>query len=88
LQTQALPPISSLSDEEVLELANSRMEKKQDTLFSELLYKQQANQLSVKEQKELNSLYQIYLRMWLRQSEALAEAANRGIHPQWYGKID
>lgn len=45
----------------------------------ELLDRQQAGVLTGDERVELNGLYQAYLRLWLRQSEALAEAVRRGL---------
>jgi len=74
-----IPPIASLDDPEVLALARIRMENQQSTRMSDLLNRQQAGVLSADERVELNGLYQAYLRLWLRQSEALAEAVHRGL---------
>jgi len=74
-----LPPIASLSDQEVLALAHTRMESQQSARLSELLDRQQAGILTEEERTELYGLFQIYLRLWLRQSEAMAEAASRGL---------
>jgi hypothetical protein len=78
---EKMPPIHTLSDEEVLALAHVQMEQGQSTRLSALLDKQQAGLLMEDEHLELESLYHVYLRLWLRQSEALAEAVHRGIHP-------
>lgn len=75
----ALPSLASLSDDEVLALAQIRMESLQSERLSALLNKQQAGILAEEERSELNGLFQAYLRLWLRQSEALAETANRGL---------
>ena len=74
-----LPPIASLSDKEVLALSQLQMESKQSVRFSDLLDMQQAGILAEPERSELYSLFQIYQRLWLRQSEALAEAVRRGL---------
>jgi len=74
-----LPPIASLHDHEVLALARAQMESQQSARLSELLDRQQAGVLTGDERVELNGLYQAYLRLWFRQSEALAEAVRRGL---------
>jgi len=74
-----LPPIAGMLDHEVLTLARAQMESRQSARMSELLDRQQAGVLAGDERVELNGLYQAYLRLWLRQSEALAEAARRGL---------
>jgi len=74
-----LPPVASLSDKEVLALSQLQMESKQSVRFSDLLDMQQAGILAEPERSELYSLFQIYQRLWLRQSEALAEAVRRGL---------
>jgi hypothetical protein len=77
--TEVSTSVTALSDEEVLVLAQARMEARQDAYLSELLEKQQAGNLNEEERLALHSLYQTYLRLWLRQSEALAEAVKRGL---------
>ncbi len=77
--SEVLPPVSILSDEEVLALSHARMEPSEDTLLSRFLEKQQAGSLNKEEGDALNSLFQTYLRLWLRQSEALVEAVKRGL---------
>lgn len=76
---EVLPPVATLPDEEVLALTQTRMNTRQDAHLSELLEKQQAGNLNDPERVMLNSLFQTYLRLWLRQSEALAEAVKRGL---------
>lgn len=75
----ALPPIMSLSDEEIAAFTHAQMESKQNKRFSDLLDLQQRGVLTDNERLELHGLYQTYLRLWLRQSEALAEATRRGL---------
>jgi hypothetical protein len=79
LGTETLPPVAGLSDEEVLALSQVQMESKASARLSDLLDKQQAGALEEKERSELHDLHQTYLRLWLRQSEALAEAVKRGL---------
>lgn len=74
-----LPPIAGLDDHEVLALTRARMESRQNARMSELLDRQQAGVLDGDERVELDGLYQVYLRLWLRQSEVLAEAVRRGL---------
>jgi len=74
-----LPLVASLSDKEVLALSQLQMGSKQSARFSDLLDKQQAGVLTASERSELSSLFRIYQRLWLRQSEALAEAVRRGL---------
>lgn len=76
---EVLPSVTALSDEEVLALAQARMEARDNAYLSELLEKQQAGNLNEKERVALHSLNQTYLRLWLRQSEALTEAVKRGL---------
>lgn len=76
---EKLPSVASLSDEEVLALSRAHMESKQSSRLSVLLDKQQAGTLTERARAELYSLYQNYQRLWLRQSEALAEAVKRGL---------
>jgi len=77
--SEVLPPVTALPDEEVLALSQARMDTRQDEQLSELLEKQQSGSLIDTERVSLNGLFQSYLRLWLRQSEALAEAVRRGL---------
>jgi hypothetical protein len=73
------PPISTLSDAEVVELANSKMDAAQNQRLGELLAKGKASGLSVAERYELSALMMVYQMGQLRKSEALAEAVQRGL---------
>jgi hypothetical protein len=75
----ALQPIETLSDEEILELAHSQMEPEQDAQMSELLAKQRENELTESEAIALATLMQAYQEGWLRKTTALAEAVKRGL---------
>ncbi len=74
------PPVSTLSDKEVLELANSKMDVVQNQRLGELIAKGKASGLSVSERYELSALMMIYQIGQLRKSEALAEAVQRRLH--------
>ncbi|MEA3350106.1 MAG: hypothetical protein U9Q82_05750 [Chloroflexota bacterium] len=71
-------PVKTLSNEEIQELCNTRIESDQGRQLSQLLEKQREGILSDDERKEMLALMQIYHRLWIRQSEALAEAVRRG----------
>ena len=75
------PPVKELPDAAVLALTQARMSPADNERLSVLLDKQPARQLATAERPELLSLFQAYLRLWLRQSEALAEAVRRGLRP-------
>ncbi len=74
-------PVASLSDKEILAQSRMQMAASQGQRLSKLLRQQRENKLSEDEHRELLALGQLYQRLWLRQSEALAEAVRRGIHP-------
>jgi hypothetical protein len=75
----ALQSVETLSDEEILELANSQMEPDRDAQMSELLAKQRENELTELEAIDLATLMQAYQEGWLRKTTALAEAVKRGL---------
>jgi len=72
-------PVSSLSDDDVLTLSNIQMKPTQGRRLSKLLEKQREGALAEGERIELLALMQIYNQLWIRQSEALAEAVRRGL---------
>lgn len=72
-----LAPVSTLSDEQVLELTELQMELAQDSRLSELLDRQQAGILTKDERPELQTLMQIYQEGLLRKATALSEAVKR-----------
>jgi hypothetical protein len=73
------PPVTTLSDKEVLELANSKMDVAQNQRLGELIAKGKASGLSVSERYELSALMMTYQIGQLRKSEALAETVKRGL---------
>lgn len=73
------PAITSLSDEEVVQLTDLQMRPEQDRRLSALLQKQQAQALSAPEQAELVALMQVYQEGVLRKAQALHEAVRRGL---------
>jgi hypothetical protein len=78
-EIDTLPPISDLSDRQVMALTHLEMEPAQDTRLSELLDKQQSGTLNSEEPQELDTLMQIYREGLLRKATALAEAVKRGL---------
>ena len=74
-----IPPVSSLSDAEVLELADSEMDAAQNERLGELQKRGKASGLAHAERLELMALLQIYQLGQLRKSEGLAEAVRRGL---------
>lgn len=73
------PSVSSLSDAEVLALADSKMDAVQNQRLGELQQRGKTTGLSEAERYELLALLQIYQLGQLRKSEALAEAVQRGL---------
>ncbi len=77
--TSDLPAVASLADEDVLALAEMKMDQTQNERLGELQRKGKESTLSEVERFELLSLLQIYQLGQLRKSEALAEAVRRGL---------
>lgn len=77
--TELYPPIASLPDPEVLQLADSKMDATQNQRLGQLQTKGKAEGLSEAERYELLALMQIYQLGQLRKSEALAEAVRRDL---------
>jgi hypothetical protein len=73
------PPVTAMSDGEVMALARVRMVAPQGKRLDYLLAKQREDELTAPEQSELLALMQEYHRRSIRQSEALAEAVRRGL---------
>lgn len=74
---QNLPPISELSDQQVLTLAESKMKIEENNRLGDLQTKGKEQGLSDEEQQELLLLLHLYQQGQLRKSEALAEAVAR-----------
>ncbi|MFQ5859713.1 MAG: hypothetical protein ACE5LU_29305 [Anaerolineae bacterium] len=72
-------PVTSLDDEELLQLCDLQMKPEQSQRLSELLEKQRERQLADDERPELWALMRVYEHALVRKSEALAEAAKRGL---------
>jgi hypothetical protein len=73
------PPVTSMSDAEVMALAQAQMAPQPGKRLDRLLAKQREDQLTAPEQSALLALMQGYHRLWIRQSEALVEAVRRGL---------
>jgi hypothetical protein len=74
-----LVPVSEISDDEVLEAADMRMEHSQGERLGKLLEFQQNEALSETQQRELAALMQVYHECLVRKAQALAEAVRRGL---------
>jgi hypothetical protein len=72
-------PVSSLSDNEILALSHARLNPTAGRRLDDLLERQREGALSAHERPELLALMQSYDHLWIRQSEALAEAVRRGL---------
>jgi hypothetical protein len=88
LSLPALAPLETmdmswgeLPNEVIEQLANLELDAGDDRRLSQLLYQQQAGELSEIERMELARLMQIYQVGLLRKSQALAEAVKRGLQP-------
>lgn len=80
VSAESVQAVTSLSDEEVVELTELQMLPDQDRRLSTLLRKQQERTLSAPEQAELVTLMQVYQEGLLRKARALREAVQRGLH--------
>jgi hypothetical protein len=78
-ESSPYPTLSSLSDAEVLTLANSKMDAVQNQRLGELQQRGKTTGLTEAERYELLALLQIYQLGQLRKSEALAEVVQRGL---------
>ncbi|MBK1990670.1 hypothetical protein A0J48_024655 [Sphaerospermopsis aphanizomenoides BCCUSP55] len=74
-----IEPISTLSDQQVLELTELQMQPEEDSRLTELLDRQQAGFLAASENSELVTLMRIYQEGLLRKATALSEAVKRGL---------
>ena len=75
------PPISTLTDADVLALADAKMDPVQNDRLAELQTRGKADGLTEAERVELLSLLHLYQVGQLRKSEGLAEAVRRGLRP-------
>ena len=73
------PPVSTLADEEVLSLADAKMDPAQNDRLGELQDRGKANELTEAERVELLVLLHLYQVGQMRKSEGLAEAFRRGL---------
>ena len=71
--------VCTLSDKEVLQLADQKMDVAQNERLGQLQRKGKEVGLNAAERRELRTLLQICQQGQLRKSEALAEAVRRGL---------
>jgi hypothetical protein len=79
--SELAPPVSTLTDEDVLALADAKMDPVHNDRLAELQTRGKADGLTEAERLELLSLLQLYQAGQLRKSEGLAEAVRRGLRP-------
>jgi hypothetical protein len=72
-------PTTTLSDQELLARCRAEMDPAKGQRLSRLLRKQLAGTLDEGERRELESLMYTRNQLWIRQSEAQAEAERRGL---------
>lgn len=75
------PPVETLPDEEVLRLADLKMDPQLNERLGDLQIKGKTATLEPSEQVELLTLIHLYQMGQLRKSEGLAEAVHRGLRP-------
>jgi hypothetical protein len=75
-------PVTTLSDQELLARCKTEMDPAKGRRLSRLLRKQLVETLDEGERRELESLMYTRNRLWIRQSEAQAEAERRGLRVQ------
>jgi hypothetical protein len=75
----ALTPVEELSNAEVLEAAELRMDQALGKRLGRLLDRQQAGKLRETERGEFASLMQVYHELLVRKAQALREAVRRGL---------
>lgn len=78
-KSHSYAPVSSLSDRDVLMLADSKMDVLQNSRLGQLQAEGKRKGLTEAEGLELLALMRIYELGQLRKSEALAEAVQRGL---------
>lgn len=76
---ESFTPVESLSDEEVMAVADLQVSPEQSARFGILLDRQQAGILTNTERPELWTLMRVYQLAQLRKSEGLREAVQRGL---------
>jgi hypothetical protein len=69
--------LASLSDEDVLAMADMRITPEEDEKFSELLDRNREGQLQPGDKEQLDALMQIYQQGTLKKAMGLAEAVRR-----------
>ncbi len=79
LNRDPFQPVESLSDTEILELADLKMDPVQNERLGELQSRGKISGLPLAEQFELLALIHLYQIGQLRKSEGLAEAVRRGL---------
>jgi HNH endonuclease len=74
-------PIESLPDPQVLALCDSQLSPDQQTSLSDLLARNQEDQLSESDRQRLDELMTVYRSGLVRKARALQVAVSRGLRP-------
>lgn len=75
------PPVETLSDAEVLALADMQLTTAQQSELDDLLFDQREGQLAEQSRQRLDELMDIYRRGMVRKAQALRVAVRRGLRP-------
>lgn len=76
------PPVETLSDAEVVALADMQLPTSEQSELDDLLFDQREGQLTEQSRQRLDELMDIYRRGMVRKAEALREAVQRGLRPR------
>ncbi|MCP4352481.1 MAG: hypothetical protein GY795_44045 [Desulfobacterales bacterium] len=79
LKSDLFSPVTNLSDAEILELADLKMDQNQNERLGQLQSQGKTSGLTPTEQFELLTLIHLYQIGQVRKSEGLAEAVRRGL---------
>jgi dsDNA-binding SOS-regulon protein len=74
-------PVEWLADDQVLALADLKLEAEQQEELSDLLAANREGVLDTQGQARLDELMHIYRQGMVRKAQALREAVRRGLHP-------
>jgi hypothetical protein len=74
-------PISEMTNEDVLALANAQLPESQKQELNELLVLQRDNKLGSSQRPLLDALLKLYRRTLVRKAQAIEVAVERGLMP-------
>lgn len=80
-QITTIPPLATLSNDEILKLCDLQMDNEQQTKLSDLLARNREGILTDLESYELDQLMTVYRQGLIRKASALQIAVKRGLKP-------